>query len=93
MTFSHNVYWNTTGFCNGGGWPSAGTNVPPGAGSPIGLGSGFHSGNYYLDNGYACGFRGACAGDAKAQAHYNATGAGIGNPHLISSPHPHLILI
>jgi hypothetical protein len=77
MSFSHNVAWNSTGFCNGGGWPGV-VMQPPGPGSPIGIGSGFLSGNYWLDNGYACGFRGACEGDHAQQAFYNRTGAGLG---------------
>ena len=77
MSFSHNVAWNSTGYCDGGGWPGV-VMQPPGPGSPIGIGTGFLSGNYWLDNGYACGFRGACAGDPKQAAFYNRTGAGIG---------------
>lgn len=85
MTFHRNVYWNSTGYCGGGGWPGLSKGTPPGPGSPIGLGAGFHSGNYWLDNGYACGFRGACAGDAKMQAFYNHTGAGIGGVFVNAS--------
>ena len=58
---------------------------PPGPGSPIGIGTGFLSGNYWLDNGYACGFRGACAGDPKQAAFYNRTGAGIGGVFVNAS--------
>ena len=85
MTFSRNVYWNSTGFCNGGGWPSGFENTPPGPGSPIGLGSEVLSNNYILDNGYACGFRGTCAGSSALQRFYNSTGAGIGGVFVNAS--------
>jgi hypothetical protein len=50
MTFSHNVYWNTTGYCNGP-WPSTTGHFVAPPHSPTGLGANFVSGNYALDNG------------------------------------------
>jgi len=89
MTFSRNVHWNTTGYCNGGGWPSeqpaSATPIDPS--SPIGMGSSFHSNNYELDNGFTCGFRGACGADKSGPmwSFYNRTGVGIGGVFVNAS--------
>ena len=50
MTFSRNVYWNSTGYC-GKGWPATDAHFVAPPHSPTGLGDNFISGNYALDNG------------------------------------------
>ena len=50
MTFTHNVYFNSTGYC-GSGWPSTQGHFVAPPNSPTGLGSTIVSGNYALDNG------------------------------------------
>ena len=50
MSFTHNVYWNATGYC-GAGWPSTQSRFVAPPHSPTGLGMVFLSGNYALDNG------------------------------------------
>ena len=54
MTFTHNVYWNATGYC-GVGWPSAEGHFVAPPDSPTGLGTTIISGNYALDNGDSSG--------------------------------------
>ena len=69
MTFSRNVYWNSTGYC-GEGWPAAGAHFAAPPHSPTGLGDNFVSGNYALDNGIAQNAMGVGYGGVLA----NATG-------------------
>ena len=69
MTFSRNVYWNSTGYC-GKGWPATDAHFAAPPHSPTGLGDNFISGNYALDNGIAQNEMGVGYGGVLA----NATG-------------------
>ena len=69
MTFSRNVYWNSTGYC-GKGWPATDAHFVAPPHSPTGLGDNFISGNYALDNGIVQNEMGVGYGGVLA----NATG-------------------